>query len=89
MATHRFTLLILPLAAASLALGACGGGDSDDASAGTGDRRTEFREAALSGAERATWLPAPRGRFRLAMRLYEPRRSVLNGRWQPPPVQPR
>jgi len=42
-----------------------------------------------SGAERANWLPAPRGRFRLAMRLYEPRRSVLSGRWLPPPVQPR
>jgi hypothetical protein len=42
-----------------------------------------------SGAARANWLPAPRGRFRLAMRLYEPRRSALNGRWLPPPVRPR
>jgi len=42
-----------------------------------------------SGAARANWLPAPSGSFRLAMRIYEPRRSVLTGRWLPPPVQPR
>ncbi len=41
------------------------------------------------GAAAANWLPAPSGRFRLAMRIYEPRRSVLNGRWLPPPVQRR
>jgi hypothetical protein len=38
------------------------------------------------GAKAANWLPAPSGSFRLAMRIYEPRRSVLNGRWKPPPV---
>jgi hypothetical protein len=35
---------------------------------------------------RANWLPAPRGRFRLIMRLYEPRRAALSGRWRPPPL---
>ncbi|GIK77879.1 MAG: DUF1254 domain-containing protein [Acidobacteria bacterium] len=30
------------------------------------------------------WLPAPSGPFRLNMRLYGPRRSVLNGGWTPP-----
>jgi hypothetical protein len=39
------------------------------------------------GAARANWLPAPPGRFRLGMRLYEPRRSVLRGGWRPPPVR--
>ena len=38
------------------------------------------------GAARANWLPAPARRFRLGMRLYEPRRSVLRGDWLPPPV---
>jgi len=38
------------------------------------------------GAAGANWLPAPRGRFRLAMRLYEPRRSVLTGDWKPPAI---
>lgn len=42
-----------------------------------------------SAAARANWLPAPAGRFRLAMRLYEPRRSVLDGRWLPPPLRRR
>ena len=50
MATYRLTYLTLPLAVASIALGACGGG-SDDATAGTGDRRAEFREAALKFAK--------------------------------------
>jgi hypothetical protein len=39
-----------------------------------------------AGSARANWLPAPRGRFRLLMRLYEPRRSVLSGAWRPPPL---
>jgi hypothetical protein len=33
------------------------------------------------------WLPAPSGNFRLNMRIYWPTRRVLNGGWQPPPVQ--
>ena len=41
------------------------------------------------GAARANWLPAPAGRFRLALRIYEPRRSALSGRWKPPPVKRR
>jgi len=49
MANYRMTLLTLPLAAASIALGACGAGD-DSAVAGTGDRRAEFREAAVKFA---------------------------------------
>jgi hypothetical protein len=47
------------------------------------------QHSAPSGAKRANWLPAPAGSFRLAMRIYEPRRSVLTGRWVPPPVRPR
>jgi hypothetical protein len=38
------------------------------------------------GKAAANWLPAPAGAFRLALRIYEPRRGVLNGRWLPPPV---
>jgi hypothetical protein len=38
------------------------------------------------GAARANWLPAPAGRFRLGLRLYEPHRSVLRGSWLPPEV---
>lgn len=39
------------------------------------------------GAQReANWLPAPKGRFNLTMRLYAPDRDVLVGKWNPPPV---
>jgi hypothetical protein len=40
-----------------------------------------------SGSAAANWLPAPAGAFRLALRIYEPRRGVLTGRWKPPPVR--
>ena len=39
------------------------------------------------GAARSNWLPAPSGRFRVALRLYEPRRTVLSGAWRPPPIK--
>jgi hypothetical protein len=39
------------------------------------------------GAAAANWLPAPAGAFRLALRIYEPRRTVLRGSWKPPPVR--
>jgi hypothetical protein len=41
------------------------------------------------GSARSNWLPAPRGRFRLLMRLYQPRRSALTGDWRPPPIHRR
>jgi hypothetical protein len=36
----------------------------------------------------ANWLPAPKqGEFRLALRLYAPRKEVAKGTWSPPPVK--
>jgi len=35
---------------------------------------------------RANWLPAPRGRFYLTMRVYWPEPEALDGTWSPPPV---
>jgi hypothetical protein len=32
----------------------------------------------------ANWLPAPKGQFRLVMRLYQPRDEVRSGAWKPP-----
>jgi hypothetical protein len=48
MATRRILSLVLPIAATSLALAACGGSES---TAGSGDDRAQFREAALKFAE--------------------------------------
>lgn len=40
------------------------------------------------GADRAgNWLPAPGGPLGVTMRLYAPKRSVLDGTWSPPPVR--
>jgi hypothetical protein len=33
------------------------------------------------------WLPAPKGKFLLMLRLYWPKESLLDGSWQPPPVR--
>jgi hypothetical protein len=38
----------------------------------------------------ANWLPAPKGKFVLVMRIYQPRKtppSILDGSWTPPPVR--
>lgn len=39
------------------------------------------------GGADANWLPAPRGNFTLIFRAYAPQPSLLDGTWQPPPVQ--
>ena len=36
--------------------------------------------------KRANWLPAPPDGFSLVMRLYSPKKAVLDGSWSPPPV---
>lgn len=40
----------------------------------------------LDPTQRANWLPAPAGDFRPALRIYNPRPEVLDGRYQPPPI---
>jgi hypothetical protein len=47
MATNRFRFLALPIAVASIALAACGGGESPE---GSGKARADAREAALKFA---------------------------------------
>jgi hypothetical protein len=42
------------------------------------------------GDKVANWLPAPRGKFVLTMRMYWPKEeppSILDGTWKPPAVQ--
>ena len=41
-------------------------------------------------AKEANWLPAPKGKFVLVMRIYTPRKtpfSILDGSWTPSPVK--
>ena len=35
----------------------------------------------------ANWLPAPKGTFWMAMRLYWPKEEALNGKWSAPPLK--
>jgi hypothetical protein len=40
--------------------------------------------------EEANWLPAPKGKFVLVLRIYAPRTSspsILDGTWTPPPAR--
>jgi len=50
-----------------------------------------YIQAESPGAgKEANWLPAPKGKFVLVMRIYTPRKeapSILNGTWTPPPVK--
>jgi hypothetical protein len=38
-------------------------------------------------AEQSNWLPAPAGNFRLILRLYGPKATVLDGTWVPPAIE--
>jgi hypothetical protein len=50
-----------------------------------------YFQADSPGKDReANWLPAPKGKFDLVMRIYAPRTSppsILDGTWTPPPVR--
>ena len=44
-------------------------------------------QSASPGADKETnWLPAPKGPFWMAMRLYWPKDDALSGRWTAPPL---
>jgi hypothetical protein len=40
-----------------------------------------------SADKQANWLPAPKGPFRTALRLYSPKKEVADGTWSPPPIR--
>jgi hypothetical protein len=44
-------------------------------------------EAPADPAQRANWLPAPKGDFSLYVRAYWPKAPVMDGSWTPPAVQ--
>ena len=50
---------------------------------------TLYIQSDSPGADKkSNWLPAPKeGPFKLALRLYVPKKQVADGTWQPPAVQ--
>jgi hypothetical protein len=57
-----------------------------DRDLGSGPVTIRLQHDAPSG-HTATWLPAPRGAFTVALRLYVPARAALDGRWRPPGIR--
>jgi hypothetical protein len=47
---------------------------------------TMQRTEPMDPTARANWLPTPDGPFYVAMRLYWPEESALDGTWEPPPI---
>jgi hypothetical protein len=45
------------------------------------------QNAQPDGDRKANWLPAPKGPFFAAMRLYWPKAEAANGKWKVPPLQ--
>ena len=39
------------------------------------------------GDKEANWLPAPKGPFFMAMRLYWPKAEAMDGKWTAPPLK--
>ncbi len=64
-------------------------GDRDELIFGPDGSLKIFIQAGSPGEDRkANWLPAPKsGPFGVVLRLYAPKREVLDGRWVPPAVQ--
>ena len=49
---------------------------------------TFFIQPESPGADQeANWLPAPKGPFKIVMRLYGPKPEAVNGTWKLPPLQ--
>jgi hypothetical protein len=57
-----------------------------DRSLGAGPVTIQLQHAAPKGTP-ASWLPAPRGAFTVALRLYVPEPAALDGSWRPPGIR--
>jgi hypothetical protein len=63
-------------------------GDRDDLKFNAdGSLDLYFQHTSPGAGKESNWLPAPADAFNLTMRLYSPRARILDGRWNPPPVQ--
>jgi len=63
-------------------------GDRDKLKANADGSIDIYVQSANPGGEKeSNWLPAPKGPFNLALRIYAPKQDVAAGRWAPPPVK--
>jgi hypothetical protein len=63
-------------------------GDRDRLNFGDDGSLTLYIQSDSPGQENeSNWLPAPEGSFNLFMRLYWPKRQVLEGAWTPPEIE--
>ena len=64
-------------------------GDRDDLKFNSDGSLELFVQRQAPGGERdRNWLPAPAsGGFSMNLRLYWPKREIIDGRWNPPPVK--
>jgi hypothetical protein len=63
-------------------------GDRDDLHFNADGSLDLYIQHASPGAKNeANWLPAPTGDFNLTMRVYSPKREVLDGSWAPPAIR--
>ena len=63
-------------------------GDRDPLKYNTDGSLDIYMQNGSPGADKeSNWLPAPRGRLGITMRLYAPRPEVADGRWVPPPIR--
>lgn len=62
-------------------------GDRDPLIVGPDGSLTIYVQSTSPGPEReANWLPSPTGSFNLMMRLYWPKKEILDGTWHMPPI---
>jgi hypothetical protein len=45
-----------------------------------------FQNESPGPDQESNWLPAPKGPFQMAMRLYWPKEAALEGKWTAPPL---
>ena len=63
-------------------------GDRDNLKSNDDGSVTIYIQHESPGADKeSNWLPAPQDRFNLFMRLYWPKKEILDGAWKMPPVK--